>query len=192
MGRVPSPTDAAAQMNEPHTSVEHGLFARLPEWARPRERERRGLGSLRLAETTVLILLGIFLAVATLHDVVQQTHVNHRIVADDLTWRTVTHHDYHEITTEQDVKTHTTRDVVCGNVSPGGPKEHTQICLVLVGSVRGGFRAISGGYYLPPQSVDIARNRFACFGEPAKAGLCGLPAPPAGSPPTPALPIGRP
>jgi hypothetical protein len=179
-------------MSEPQASAGREPFGWLPEWARPREREKRGLGSLRLAETTILILLGIFLAVATINDVVQQTHVNHRIVADDLTWRTATHHDYHEITTEQDVKTHTTRDVVCGNVSPGGPDEHTQVCLVLVGPVLGGLREVSGGYYLAPETVDIVRHRFACFGEPAEAGLCGLHMPPAGSTPTPALPIGRP
>ncbi len=179
-------------MREPTPSAEGGAFARLPEWARPRDSERRGLGSLRLAETTILILLGVFLAVATVNDVNQQTHVNHRIIADELTWRTATGHYYHEITTEQDVKTHTTRDVVCGNVSPGGPKEHAQICLVLVGSVHGGLREVSGGYYLPPKTIDISRNRYACFGAPATAGLCGLHSPPAGSPPAPALPAGRP
>jgi hypothetical protein len=164
----------------------------MPEWARPREDERQGLGSLRLAETTILILLGVFLALATVNDVIQQTHVNHRIVADDATWRTATGHNYHEITTEQDVKTHTTRDVVCGNVSPGGPKERAQVCLVLVGPVRGGLREVGGGYYLPPQTIDIVRNRYACFGAPSETGLCGLHSPPAGSPPAPSLPTGRP
>jgi hypothetical protein len=179
-------------MSNPSATPETGPWARLPEWARPRESERRGLGSLRLAETTILILLGLFLALATINDVVQQTHVNHRIIADDHTWRTVTGHDYHELTTEQDVKTHTTRDVVCGNVSPGGPKEHAQICLVLVGSTSKGFREVSGGYYLPAHTIDVSSNRYACFGAPAKAALCGLRMPPAGSPPAPPLSIGRP
>jgi hypothetical protein len=176
----------------PRASAAREPFGGLPEWARPLDSEKLGLGSLRLAETTILILLGVFLVVATVNDVIQQTHVNHRIVADDLTWRMTTHHDYHEITTEQDVKTHTTRDVVCGNVSPGGPDAHTQICLVLVGPVRGGLREVSGGYYLAPKTVDLIRHRFACFGEPAEAGLCGLRTAPPGSPATPALPIGRP
>jgi hypothetical protein len=179
-------------MGDPQAPAQDGPFARLPEWAQPRESERRGMGSLRLAETTILILLGLFLALATVDDVVQQTHVNHRITADDRTWRTVTGHDYHEITTEQDVKNHTTRDVVCGNVSPGGPKEHAQICLAMVGAVRGGFREVSGGYYIPPQSIDLRRNRYGCFGAPAEAGLCAQHSPPAGSPPSPPLPIGRP
>ena len=166
-------------------------WGRLPEWARPHESERRGLGSLRLAETTILILLGVFLAVATVNDVVQQTHVNHRIIADVRTWRTATGHNYHEITTEQDVKTHTTRDTVCGNVTPGGPKERNQICLVLVGPVISGRREVSGGYYLPPKIIDLRRNRYGCFGTPAQTGLCGLSRPPAGAPPAPALPTGR-
>ena len=179
-------------MSEPTASAAKQPFGWLPEWARPLDSEKRGFGSLHLAETTILILLGVFLAVATVNDLVQQTHVNHRIVADNATWRAVTRHDYHEINTEQDVKTHTTRDVVCGNVEPGGPDEHTQICLVMVGPVRGGYREVSGGYYLAPETVDLLRHRYACFGEPARAGLCGLHAPPAGSPPTPALAVGRP
>jgi hypothetical protein len=166
---------------------EGGLLAHLPEWARPRESERRGMGSLRLAETTILIFVGLFLAIATVDDVVQQTHVNHRLIADMRTWRTVTGHDYRNLTTEQDEKGHTTRDVVCGNVSPGGPKEHAQVCLALVGPVLSGYRAVSGGYYLPPKSIDISSSRYACFGVPAETGLCGLSVPPAGSPPAPPL-----
>jgi hypothetical protein len=167
-------------------------WARLPEWARPRDSERRGLGSLRLAETTILILLGLFLTVATVNDVVQQTHVNHRFVADLRTWRSVTGHDYHNVRTESDQKGHTTRDVVCGNVSPGAPGERVQVCLALVGPVVSGTRSVSGGYYLPAKSIDIRRNRYACFGAPEQAGLCGLDKPPPGSPPHPPLPTGRP
>jgi hypothetical protein len=167
-------------------------WTRLPEWARPRDSERRGLGSLRLAETTILILLGLFLALATVNDVVQQTHVNHRFVADLRTWRSATGHDYHNVRTESDQKSHTTRDVVCGNVSPGAPGERVQVCLALVGPVVSGVRSVSGGYYLPAKSIDIRRYRYACFGAPAQTGLCGLGKPPLGSPPDPPLPTGRP
>jgi hypothetical protein len=166
-------------------------FSRLPEWARPRESEGRGMGSLRLAETTILILVGVFLAVATLHDVVQQTHVNHRLNTDLLTWRTVTGHDYHNISSEQDEKGHTTRDVACGNVSPGGPRERTQLCLMLDGATIHGLRSISGGYYLPPYALNDPVNRYACFGVAAEAGLCDEGKRPAGSPPTPAVKLGR-
>jgi len=179
-------------MSEPQTAAETTWFARLPEWARPRERERRGLGSLRLAETTILILFGVFLAVATANDVVGQTHVNHRLVADLRTWRTVTGHDYRNLTISQDLKGHTTRDTVCGNVSPGGPKERTQLCVTLVGAVLDGKRSISGGFYLPPKAENEPSSRYACFGAAANAGLCGLSAPPTGSPPAPPVRIGLP
>ena len=176
--------------SEPHAS-ESGLTARLPEWARPRESERRGLGSLRLAETTILIFIAVLLAIATINDVVQQTHVNHRLIADLHSWRTVTGHDYRNLSTERDVKGHTTRDTVCGNVSPGGPKERTQVCLVFVGPVISGRRAVSGGYYLPAETEDGSRSRYGCFGTPAQTGLCGLSKPPVGAPAARAFPTGR-
>ncbi|MGC2375251.1 MAG: hypothetical protein WA484_15380, partial [Solirubrobacteraceae bacterium] len=161
-------------MSKQSASPEPGLSASLPEWARPREDERRGLGSLRLAETTILILLGLFLAIATVSDVVKQTHVNHRLAADLRTWRALTGHDYHNLGTEQDVKGHTTRDTVCGNISPGGLRERVQVCLVLVGAAISGRREVSGGYYLPPKTEDGRRSRYACFGAAALAGTCGL------------------
>ncbi|HEX4838327.1 MAG TPA: hypothetical protein VFV03_07390 [Solirubrobacteraceae bacterium] len=150
------------------------------------------MGSLRLAETTILVLVGVLLAVATVNDVVRQTHVNHRLVADLGTWRTITGHDYRNLKVEQDLKGHTTRDTVCGNVSPGGPDERTQVCLTFVGPVLSGRRAVSGGYYLPAQTVDERSSRYACFGAPAQAGLCGRAAPPAGAALAPPLPAGRP
>ncbi len=179
-------------MSDTPSGPDAGRWARLPEWTRPLEHERRGLGSLRLAETTILILLGVFLAVATVNDVVQQTHVNHRLSADKLTWRTVTGHDYVNLAIEQDQKTHTTRDTVCGNVSPGAPGERVQLCLTMVGPVVSGVRSVSGGYYLPARSQDLRHNRYACFGVPGETELCGLALPPAGSPPNPPLPTGRP
>ncbi|HEY5288025.1 MAG TPA: hypothetical protein VIJ50_13060 [Solirubrobacteraceae bacterium] len=179
-------------MSKPSTAAEREPWAWLPEWARPLEHERRGLGSLRLAETTILILLGIFLAVATVNDVVQQTHVNHRLKADLLTWRTVTGHDYVNLATERDVKTYSTRDTVCGNVSPGAPGERAQVCLLLDGAVVSGTRSVSGGYYLSPYKADLRSNRYRCFGLAAQAELCALSSPPVGSPPSPSLPLGRP
>jgi hypothetical protein len=151
-------------------------WQRLGGWVllhtRPREVERPGLGSLRLAETTLLILFCLLLAIATVNDVVQQTHVNHRLVADLATWRAYTGHDYRSIGLEQDIKQHTTRDVVCGNTSPGPPKERTQLCLRIGGPVRAGLRRVTGGYYLPPRSEDLRRLRYGCFGSAVPAELC--------------------
>jgi hypothetical protein len=179
-------------VSDPAATPTEGIWGRLPEWARPLERERQGLGSRRLAETTILILIGVFLAVATINDVVLQTHVNHRLSADLLTWRTVTGHDYINLDTEQDIKTHTTHDTVCGNVSPGAPGARAQLCLAMTGPVVSGTRTVSGGYYLPPYHPNLYGNRYGCFGVPAQQGLCGLTSAPSGSPPDPPLPTGRP
>ncbi len=153
-------------------SAGSGGWAWAPEWARPRDSERRGLGSLRLTETTLLVLFGLLLALATVDDVVQQTHVNHRLVADLATWRAYTHHDYHSVDIEQDILEHSTRDTVCGNTSPGAPGERTQLCLRLLGPVRNDRRRVSGGYYLPPHRENLRRWRYGCFGSALAAGLC--------------------
>lgn len=159
-------------MSEAQAKAPGDRWRRLPERLRPRTSERRGLGSLRLAETTLLIVFGLLLAIATVHDVVQQTHVNHRLVADLASWRAYTGHDYKSVAVEQDIKQHTTRDVVCGNTSPGAPKERTQLCLRMGGPVRSGRRQVTGGYYLPPRSEDLPRLRYGCFGSAVQAGLC--------------------
>lgn len=154
-------------------------WGRLGGWvrlyARPREHERRGLGSLRLAETTLLILFALLLTIATVDDVIKQTHVNNRLVADLATWRAYTGHDYHSVNVEQDIKEHSTRDVVCGNTTPGGPDERTQLCLRLTGPIIGTHpprRRVSGGYYLPPRGEDEPRLRYGCFGPAVADGLC--------------------
>ncbi|MGH2834372.1 MAG: hypothetical protein ACRDK2_16500 [Solirubrobacteraceae bacterium] len=150
----------------------------LPAWARPLEHERSGRGELRLIETTILVLAGILLAVATVNDVVLQTHTNHRLVADLRTWRTLTGHDYKNVGTEQDVKNFTTRDVTCGNASPGAPESVTRVCLIMTGPVHHGLRAVHGGYYLPPYLQDLAKNRYGCFGTATSEQLCKMQTPP--------------
>lgn len=127
----------------------------------------------RLVETTVLVLVGILLAAAVINDVVRQSHVNQRLVADLRTWRTVTGHDYHNLTVEQTVFGETsTTDVVCGNTAPGAPKTKIQLCLAIGGPTVDGQREIRGGWYLPANSEeDLARVRYACFGQYG-AGRC--------------------
>jgi hypothetical protein len=145
---------------------------RLPERLRARTVELPGLGTMRLVESTLLLLAGLLLAVATVNDVVLQTHVNHRIVADLRTWREYTGHDYKNVSTEQDIYGHTTRDIVCGNTTPGPPKERVQICLVATGPVVDGRRAIHGGWYLPPRTDDLIAYRYGCYGSATTDGLC--------------------
>jgi hypothetical protein len=144
----------------------------LPGWLRPRMLELPGSGRTRLVETTLLVLVAILLAVATANDVVRQTHVNERLIADLSTWRTYTGHDNHNLSIDQKVLGETSqREVVCGNTSPGGPKARTQLCLAIWGGVIGGRRTVHGGWYLPPKAEDLRAARYACFG-PASEGMC--------------------
>jgi hypothetical protein len=131
------------------------------------------MSRVRLIETTLLVLAGLLLAIATVNDVVRQTHVNHRLVADLRTWRAYTGHDYHNVSPEQDIYGHTTRDFVCGNTTPGPPKERVQICLVITGPVVHGRREARGGWYLPPKVEDVSTFRYGCFGSATPAQFCG-------------------
>jgi hypothetical protein len=138
--------------------------AHLPRWLRFGEIARSPGGGLRLAEGAVLVLAGALLATATVNDLVRQTHTNDRLNADLRTWRSYAHHDYHNVQISRDVTGLTTREIACGNTSPGGPKERTQLCLLITGPVRGGRRSVSGGWYLPPKAEDEHRYRYGCFG----------------------------
>ncbi|HEY3829824.1 MAG TPA: hypothetical protein VGL57_11560 [Solirubrobacteraceae bacterium] len=153
------------------------FWERLPEPLRPREQERRGRGDLRRVESTLLVLAFLLFAVAIVNDVVLSTHVATRITADLRAWRTLTGHDYHNISVEQDLKGHTTRDVLCGNTSPGPPGALPQVCLIMTGPIVHGTRASHGGFYLAPFTPDKRINRYACFGSAVAAGLCAAPTP---------------
>lgn len=155
-----------------------GRWERLPERLRPRVQERRGKGDLRRMESTLLVLAFLLLAVAIVNDVVLQVHVNDRLTVDLRTWRTVTGRNYHNISIEQDLKGHTTRDVLCGNTAPGPPGTLPQVCLIMTGPTLHGMRAARGGFYLPPYFPDKRENRYACFGTAVRENLCGLPIPP--------------
>jgi hypothetical protein len=150
-----------------------GAFEWLPEWLQPRDVELPGLGQLRLVETIVLVLVGALLAVATINDVARQTKVNERLIADLRTWRHYTHHDYRNVTADQELLgSASQREVVCGNTSPGAPKATTQICLLVWGPTVDGRRTVHGGWYLPARVEDNVRSaRYACFGA-ASEGLC--------------------
>jgi hypothetical protein len=136
--------------------------------------------SRRLIENTLLVLVGVLLAVGTVYDVTREVGVNHRLIADLATWRAVSGRHYHNLTIEQDQTTHSTRDVICGNTSPGAPKEHTQLCFVMTGPVVHGRRVTRGGYYLPPRLVfDSPSKRYGCFGAAVEEELCTHPGAPA-------------
>jgi len=132
------------------------------------------MSRVRLIESTVLVLAGLLLAAATVNDVVRQTHINERLIADESTWRARTGHDYHNLSIDQKLLGEGTgREVVCGNTAPGAPKATVQLCLEIWGPVRGGRRIVHGGWYLPPGlEQDVRTHRYGCFGSAAAHGLC--------------------
>jgi cell division protein FtsL len=154
------------------TPVEPIAGRRLPGWLRPRPLELPGSGRMRLVETTLLLLAGLLLAIATVNDVVRQTHVNQRLIADLRTWRAHTGHDYHNLSIDQKLLGETSqREVICGNTSPGAPKARTQLCLMVWGPVVKGRRTVHGGWYLPAKAEDVRADRYGCFG-PGARGMC--------------------
>jgi len=159
-------------MSAPQAPAERGSWGFLPPSLRPRDREQAGSGSMRLVETTVLILAGLLLAVATINDVSRQVRVNHRLQADIETWRSYTGHDYKNVAVDQELLGRRGgRDVACGNAVPGAPKARAQVCLILEGPTVHGRRRVAGGWYLYAHSEDDVRpRRYGCFG--AAAGLC--------------------
>ena len=132
----------------------------------------RESGDLRAVETTILLLVALLLAIATVNDVVRQTHVNERLIADLATWRSYSGHHFHNLAVSQDYTEHFTREVVCGNTSPGEPKQRIELCLVMSGPVVGGRRRVSGGWYLPARVEDEPRYRYACFGSAPAEFTC--------------------
>ncbi len=161
-------------MSDSATPAGRESWERLPARLRPRAIELPGAGRMRLIETTLLVLVGVLLATATLNDVVRQTHVNGRLIADMRTWRAYTGHDYHNLSIEQELlgPTSSQREVICGNMSPGPPKTRIQLCLAIWGPVVDGRRAVHGGWYLRAKAEDDVRGlRYGCFG-PASRGIC--------------------
>ena len=131
------------------------------------------MSRVRLIETTLLILIGLLLAGATINDVVRQTHVNQRLIDDLRSWRAYTGHDYHNLSIEQALfGERSQHEVVCGNTTPGPPKERIQVCLAIWGPAVNGRRTVHGGWYLPANTEeDLRRHRYGCFGA-AASGLC--------------------
>jgi hypothetical protein len=159
-------------MSAPSSSAQPGPRRRLPARLRPLAVERPGSGRTRLIETTLLALAALLLAIATVNDVVLQSKVNHRLVADLGTWRSYTGHAYRNLSIEQDFYGHTNREVVCGNTKPGPPGEVVQICLLMTGRVVHGRRTVRSGWYLRPKTRNLARNRYGCFGPPTAGWPC--------------------
>ena len=171
------------------------LGARLWGLLGPRSEERRGRGELRFIETAVLVLVGIVLIIATANDDRRSVHIGTRLDADLESWRATTGAWFHNPFIEQDIKTYTTRDVVCADLVEGKPEgypPHPQVCLVFTGPVHDGRRTARGGYYLVASGTDVhepvldyPQYRYACFGSAVEERLCALAKPPSGFPTKP-------
>jgi hypothetical protein len=132
---------------------------------------RRDTGTVRAIETTLLVIVGVILAVATVNDVGRQVQSNHRLIADLRTWRQYTGHDYRNISIDSEtLGLDSQREILCGNTSPGAPGARTQICLAIWGSTVNGVRTVHAGWYLPPRVEDVHGQRYGCFG----SGLQGI------------------
>ncbi len=107
--------------------------------------QAREMRTVRLVETTVLLLAGLLLAVATVYDVALNVRVNHRLQADVDTWRAYTERSYHHLAVDRELLGRdSSREVVCGNTSPGAPDSKTQLCLVIAGPQLHGRRQRAG------------------------------------------------
>ena len=160
-------------MNGPALEAPRRWWDRLPARLRPLDEERPGAGNVRLIETTILIVVALILAAATIADDARNVGINKRLIADIATWRAYTGHDYHNVGVEQQLfGISSTRDVACGNTKGGPPDSYTQICILLAGPIKEGRRQVLGGWYVPPyvQHNDYA-YRYGCFGSATK-GLC--------------------
>lgn len=157
-----------------------GVFARLPGGLQPRSKDRES-SRRRKVEAGILIALFVLLAVASIYDVTRQVRINYRLTADIKTWQEVTGNHFKELDVEQNVKTYTKRDIVCGNTmfaKPGQTKQAKpgttqQICLVIKGPIVKGRREVTGGFFLPPEQPDRYYHRYGCFGHPVSDHFCG-------------------
>lgn len=173
-----------------------GFPAERRERLRPRDDDHGGRGRLYRAETIILVLVALLITVATVYDVVRQVHISDRLHVDLVSWEAITGtRDRHAIV-EQDAKTYTTRDVVCGKTRVLTPSAPAAVCLIFQGPVKAGRREATGGYYVLKSGrrknrvSDKARYRYACFGDAAALGFrCTVAAPP-GAPDRP-LPTRR-
>ncbi len=168
--------------NAPHPPA---AVAGWRQWLRPRSDERLGRGEVRLIETVVLVLVGVFLAVATIHDVARQVPMGERLSADLESWRAIVGVPYHNPLIEQDVKHYTTRDIVCADLEIGKPLGEPQVCLIFTGPVRDRRRVAYGGFHLLAEGtdvhepvLDVPKYRYACWGTAVAEGLCEAKAPP--------------
>ena len=148
---------------------------RLPDWlaARPDGQRDPASRDVRAIETTILLLVGLLLAVAVVYDVAYQTRVNIRESADRATWRAFAHIQTKHLSVLPPERG--TTDIVCRSSSTvaATAAHQVRVCLVVSGPTVHGLRHIDGGFYLQPKRSDSFAYRYGCFGLPARTRFCG-------------------
>ncbi len=141
----------------------------VPPSGDPAGRDVRGI------ETAVVLLIGLILLVAVVHDVARQTSINIRVSADKNTWRLYAHRRDKKL----DVRLlpHGTTEYLCQSTPLTLSARAPRLCLMIDGPMRRGLRTVEGGYYVPPLREDRYATRTRCFGLPATRHLCGGKAP---------------
>lgn len=166
--------------------------ARWRERLAPRDDDGGGgrRGRLYRAETVVLALVALVFTVATVYDLARTVHISNRFHADLASWTAITgRRDRHAII-EQDSKTYTTRDIVCGRAASTASVP-AEVCLIFQGPVKDGRRNAFGGYYVLKGGrrknlvKDVASRRYACFGDAIAQGFRCLATAPPGAPDKP-------
>lgn len=154
-------------------------WSRLPRWARPRPEANGDPAGrdLRAIETALLVIIGLVLAAAVVHDVVLQVHLNKRESADRTTWRTFEHR-YVKVLDVRTLERGTTDFVCLPSLTTATGERQIRPCVMISGPIVDGHRTVDGGYFVPPKRADRYQYRYGCFGLPAQRQLCGLRSPP--------------
>ena len=121
-----------------------------------------------------LVLVGLLLAIATVNDVVLQTHVNHRLDRRPAHVARL-HRPRLQERLDRTGRLRTTRrrDVVCGNTAPGPPKERIADLPADDRPGRAAAAARSHGAGTCRRSTKTSsRYRYGCFGSTKAQGAC--------------------
>ena len=141
-GAVHPPPDLAAAragvMSAPPTAPQRAPWRWLARRAAPAPHEREEPARRRLwrVETTCWCSSALLLAIATVNDVVLQTHINHRLDRRPAHVARLHRPRLQERRPNRSCSTHDRRDVVCGNTSPAAERARRSACALSAARAR--------------------------------------------------------